>query len=166
MSKTIILITISLLLINSCSSIGKLNKEDLKVKELSYGTCSTEMVQMKSLQSSPSGTHIGGGKKLNIIEKIDTILIEEGNQFGVEYIIQAPKNRNITVKTIWTYPDGMKDLTGQILKRTEYYVKKRTNNYTYSNYTLPGREHAMPGDWILEIFYSDRRIYKKVFHLK
>jgi len=166
MKKLSIVLIILLHLSFSCKTTKILNEEKVKVQELGYGICSTKTVKIDDLSTSPTGQHLSGEKKLNIIKKTDTISIDDGVQFGIEYIITSPKTEIIPIKTIWIYPDGLKDNHGQPIKKTEYFVRKKTNEYTYSNYTLGPRAEMVTGDWVLELYFDDKQILRKIFHLK
>ena len=163
--KNTFLILIILFLF-SCKTKITTDSSTVKIKELSYGTSSSKILTTEHLKNSPSGNHIVSDYKLNIIKKSDDVEAKIGVQFGSEYIIYAKENKPIELTIKWTYPKGVTDKMGKELFETKYNIIKMTNEYSYSNFTIEDKNELVKGDWILEIFTDNSKLYKRVFHLK
>lgn len=149
----------------ACNSATYITQQDISIRELNYGLSKAAVLSKVKLESSPSGFKQITGHKLEIIKHTDTIELGAKIQFGVEYVIEAPENTIIPIKTIWTYPEGMTNLDGNRIQNTEYTIQKETNTYTYSNYSIDAPNERVPGVWKIELFYHEKKLYEKNFYL-
>ncbi len=113
----------------------------------------------------PSGTRRTTEYKLNILEHTDTIKLSKGVQFGIEYILEAPSAKPITITTIWTFPKTMTNDQGKKFDLAKYNIEKYTNQYTYSNYTLEDDYEMIPGKWNIKILFNNEELLNKDFYL-
>lgn len=153
------------ILFSSCSLMKNNKTERVELKVLNYGKSSAKLLYTEKSNEMPSGEKPTTDYKLNIIEVTDTIKLHKGVQFGIEYILESPTTKLITLTTIWTYPSIMKNNEGKMYEKVEYKIDKYTNQYTYSNYTLEEPYEMLPGKWNIKILYRDKVILDKNFYL-
>jgi hypothetical protein len=153
------------IVLSSCSFMKNSKSERVELKILNYGESSAKLLYTENNNEMPSGEKPTTDYKLNIIKVTDTIKLHEGVQFGIEYIIEAPASKLITLTTIWTYPSKMKNNEGKMYEKVEYKIDKYTNQYTYSNYTLEEPYEMLPGKWNVKILYGQKVILDKNFYL-
>ena len=168
MKKRILITSIIFSLIiclSSCIFLDKPNPEDVSTQILNYGEGSAKILSEHNDENVPSGKRFTTDYKLGITETNDTIRIFKGAQFGIEYIIESPKNRLIEIKTVWSYPNSMTNKDGIVFSKSEYLIDKLTNEYTYSSYELIENFEMQEGEWMLELFYEEKSILKKIFIL-
>lgn len=153
------------LIITGCSLLKNNQSDKLKLKVLNYGRSSTKLLFTDKDKNMPSGVKRTTDYKLNIIEVTDTIKLHKGVQFGIEYILESPSTKLITLKTIWTYPSIMTNNLGKKFSKVDYEIEKYSNQYTYSNYTLEEPYEMLPGRWNIQIIYNDNLLLNKNFYL-
>ncbi len=163
---TILFSTILTLTISSCVFVGQPNPDNVTIQILNYGERSAKLLYEEDDKNMPSGKKTTTDYNLGITKNTDTIEIYKGVQFGIEYEIQSPKQKLIELKTVWTYPEEMINQDGKSFDRTEYYINKLTNEYTYSNYTLENNYEMIEGKWNISIFYKSKELLNKNFILK
>jgi hypothetical protein len=147
--------------IHSCSTAKK-----VRFEEINYGISASEVISREPKNNSPSGYHLEMDSTLNITKRTDTVETKLGAQFGIEYKLISSAPMEIPVQITWTFPQGMKDINGKEIKQTKRLTTKMTNEYNFSNYMLEGENELVKGDWVFEMRYKDKRLYKKTFYLK
>lgn len=160
-----LLFGVIMLLFSSCSLMKHSKSDNIEIKVLNYGRSSAKLLCTDKNENMPSGKKRTTDYKLNIIEKTDTIKLNIGAQFGIEYIINAPYTKLITLTTIWTFPSTMTTNQGKKYEKIEYEIDKYTNQYTYSNYTLEEPYEMIPGKWNIKLVYNGGTILDKDFYL-
>jgi len=162
---TILFSTALILVISSCVFVGQPDPSNVNIQILNYGESSAKLLYEKEDKNMPSGKKSTTDYKLGITKTTDTIEIYKGVQFGIEYEIQSPKQKIIELKTIWSCPKEIIDQNGKSFDKTEYYINKLTNEYTYSNYTLENDYEMIEGKWNISIFYKSKELLNKNFML-
>lgn len=138
--------------------------QKVKFKELGYGLISSEPISKQILKNSPSKLHTTTSHT-GIIKKTDSIPIEIGAQFAVFYKLKFKKDTLIPLNIIWSYPEGMKDTKGNVIKETSYITDKDTNYKTFSSYTLEGENELVKGTRVFKMYYLGKELYQKEFYL-
>lgn len=149
----------------SCTFMKQEKPDKIELKVLNYGRSSAKVLYTKKDKNMPSGEKRTTDYKLNIIEKTDSIKLNIGNQFGIEYIIRSPSDKLVNLKTIWTFPSTMTNNEGRKFEKIEYKIDKYTNQYSYSNYTLEEPYEMIPGKWNIKIVHQAKIILNKDFYL-
>lgn len=75
------------------------------------------------------------------------------------------ENNTLYSTDSYTFPSIMINKNGKMFEKVAYKIKKYTNQYTYSNYTLEEPNEMLAGDWNLKILYNDQILLNKNFHL-
>jgi len=165
-NKLLVFSTLSLLLcLASCYLLINPNPRDVTTEILNYGEGSAKVLSEHKDENVPAGKRFTTDYKLGISKTSDSIKIEKGVQFGIEYIIETPKTGLIEVKTIWNYPDTISNNRRKKFIKSEYIISKVTNEYTYSSYEINEEFEMIAGDWILQLFYQEKLILHKKFML-
>ena len=156
-------LSIAFLLFFVITLYGQEEKLTIDLEIIGYGITSSKTIATNNLKSSPSGVQ-NMLSDTKFIEATDSIPATIDTQFGVFYKFNSNKDITLPVTILWQYPDGMKDLQGNILKETKYTIYKETNYEHFSNYTL-GQNELVKGDWIFNLIVNKQVIYHKIFHL-
>jgi len=138
--------------------------QEVKLKELGYGLISSEPISKQILKNSPSKLHTTTSHS-KLIKKTDSIPVKLGTQFAVFYKLKFKKDTLIPINIIWSYPEGMKDTKGNVIKETSYITEKDTNYKTFSSYTLEGENELVKGIWAFKMYYLGKELYQKEFYL-
>src|ERR1700739_5131869 len=117
--------------------------QQTEIKELGYGEGLSPVISTEINEDSPSGHHIISSTKLNITKKTDKIEAKIGVSFGVEYIVVCKDNKDVSLTIVWTFPNGVKGINGKEIKILKYETLKTTNEYTYSTYTIEGKNELV-----------------------
>lgn len=153
------------ILLSSCGFIEKPNPKDVTTKILNYGEGSAKVLEEHEDENVPSGKRFTTDYNLGISQTSDTINLYKGVQFGIEYIIESPRSSLIDIKTVWYFPSSIVNNERREFSASEYSIRKLTNKYTYSSYELNQDYEMKEGEWIIELFYEDKKILKKSFFL-
>jgi hypothetical protein len=119
----------------------------------------------QSLSSSPNKKLNTTDFGLELIKTTDSIPAQIGVQFAIMYRLNSKKNKTIPVNIIWVYPKGMTDVNGLEISETSYIIKKKTNIYEYSNYTLENECEVVKGKWVFKMIIDNEQVYEKYFYL-
>lgn len=167
MKKNIIYFVL-ILIISGCSIFRKTSKDSLisiDFKEFGYGTCETKTVYNEKMEKSPSGNHIQS-TGFSLMQQTDKIPGKVGQKFGVEYTMKSNITKDIIVEQVWIFPKSIIDDKGKEFNELRYYIKKTTNEKTYSTYTLEKDYEVVNGEWTYQMFYGGKKIYERKFYIE
>ncbi len=148
-----------------CTVLKNTKSEKIELRVLNYGRSSAKLLYTKKDNNMPSGNKRTTDYELTILEHTDTIKLIKDVQFGIEYVIESPTTKPITLTTVWTFPTTMINDLGKKYDMIKYDIEKYTNQYTYSNYTLEADYEMIPGKWNVKIFNKDKMLLDKDFYL-
>jgi hypothetical protein len=165
MRKTIFLAAL-LWVISSHAQTSIISKSfgPLKFIELDHGLASVvEDVEQKTT-NSPTGTH-GWLKDLVIVKVTDSIQVVKKANFGVVYQINSKDTVDIDVKIEWIYPLEIINEKGQKFKSIKYSTSRPTNTPSASSYSLDELYEMVKGNWLLNIYIEDKKVFSRSFVL-
>lgn len=136
----------------------------LKFIELDYGLAKVKDGTIEKLSSSPTGNH-GWLEDFEIINKSDSIQVLPKANFGVVYIVNAKDTVDIDVVIEWIYPEKVTNDKGEKFKSIKYTTKRPTNTPSASSYSLDERYEMGKGDWNMNIYIENKRVYSRTFVL-
>ncbi|PZF74322.1 DUF3859 domain-containing protein [Taibaiella soli] len=127
-------------------------RQTIRFMELGYGI------------GTPNSDH----SEFTIKEPVDTIPLELGKEFGVRYSLESNFDEEVTIQTVWTFPDSMINAEEGGEKHI-YLPRNKTvqpNESRFTAYILEEKTELIPGKWFLSIYYEGKLLYRKVFFLK
>lgn len=137
---------------------------NLDFKELDYGQAKVKGRKTEELRNSPTGTH-GWLEDFEIINKTDSIQAVKKANFGVVYIVTAKDTVDINIDIEWIYPEKMTNDKGEKFKSIKYTTRRPTNIPSASSYSLDEPYELIKGNWQMNIFIENKRVYSKTFVL-
>ena len=136
----------------------------LEFVELDYGLAQVKEGKIEKLKGSPSRTH-GWLKDFEIVDVTDSIEIEPKANFGVMYLVKAKDSVDINVDIEWIYPETIKNEQGKKFKSIRYTTKRPTNTPSASSYSLDEHYELVKGNWEMNIYIENKKVYTKTFIL-
>lgn len=137
---------------------------NLDFKELDYGQANVKGRKTEELKNSPTGTR-GWLQDFEIIKKTDSIEAVKKANFGVVYIVTAKDTVDINIDIEWIYPEKITNDKGEKFKSIRYTTKRPTNIPSASSYSLDEPYELIKGNWQMNIFIENKRVYSKTFVL-
>lgn len=150
--------------ITSQTTIKSKTYGNLEFKELDYGQALVKRGETLALSSSPTGTH-GWLQDFQIIKKSDSVQAVKKANFGVVYIVKAKDTTDINIEIEWIYPSKITNDKGEKFKSIRYTTKRPTNIASASSYSLDEPYEIIKGNWEMNIFIENKRVYSKTFVL-
>jgi len=136
----------------------------LKFQQLDYGLAKVKDRTTEKLSTSPTGSH-GWLKDFEIINKTDSIENLPKANFGVVYIVNAKDTVDIDVVIEWIYPKKITNDKGEKFKSIKYTTKRPTNIPSASSYSLDEPYEMVKGNWEMNIYIENKRVFNKTFTL-
>jgi hypothetical protein len=136
----------------------------LTFKELDYGIAKVKNGTSDSLSGSPTGTHMWL-EDFEIVKQTDSIKIFPKANFGTVYIFEAKDTFDIDVTIEWIYPRKVTNEKGESFKSIKYTTKRPTNIPSASSYSLDSQYEFVEGEWQLNLFIENKKVYTKKFIL-
>ncbi len=136
----------------------------LEFKELDYGLAKVKDGTKEKLNGSPTGKR-GLLKEFEIINNTDSIQALPKANFGVVYMIVAKDTVDIDVVIEWIYPQKITNEKGEKFKSIKYTTKRPTNVPSASSYSLDAPYEIVKGNWMMNIYIDNKRMYSKTFIL-
>ena len=163
MKISLLLVTILFLTTSFAQTtvFSKTNGE-LKFVELDYGLAKVVRGKEEELRNSPTGSH-GWLKDFVITKVTDSVQAVINNNFGVVYMVKAKDSVNIDVVIEWIYPEKITNQKGEVYKSFKYSTKRPTNIPSASSYTFEEPFEMVKGDWQMNIYLEDKKVYSKTF---
>lgn len=140
-------------------------KEDITYKELSSGICTTNVVGQDSAADSPNGFR-NIVDNFRLVKETNKIPATMQQQFGVQFVLEAPIDTMISIEQAWIFPHEMTDSKGQKFKEIRHPVEQPTNQVTFAIYSIDYDYEMIKGKWILEMSYDGKLLCQKVYWLK
>ncbi len=137
---------------------------NLDFKELDYGQAKVKGWKTEELSNTPTGTH-GWLKDFEIINKTDSIQAVKKVNFGVVYIVTAKDTVNINIDIEWIFPEKITNDKGEKYKSIKYTTTRPTNIPSASSYSLDEPYELIKGNWGMNIYIENKRVYSKTFVL-
>ncbi|CAD0006396.1 DUF3859 domain-containing protein [Flavobacterium salmonis] len=137
---------------------------NLDFKELDYGQANVKGRKTEELKNSPTGTR-GWLQDFEIIKKTDSIEAVKKANFGVVYMVTAKDTVDINIDIEWIYPEKITNDKGEKFKSIRYTTKRPTNIPSASSYSLDEPYELIKGNWQMNIFIENKRVYSKTFVL-
>jgi hypothetical protein len=137
---------------------------NLDFKELDYGQAEVKGRKTEELRNSPTGTR-GWLEDFVIINKTDSIKAIKKANFGVVYMVTAKDTVDINIDIEWIYPEKMTNDKGEKFKNIKYTTRRPTNIASASSYSLDEPYELIKGNWQMNIFIENKRVYSKTFVL-
>ena len=103
--------------------------------------------------------------KIEIVDVTDSIEIEPKANFGVMYLVKAKDSVDINVDIEWIYPETIKNEQGKKFKSIRYTTKRPTNTPSASSYSLDEHYELVKGNWEMNIYIENKKVYTKTFIL-
>lgn len=137
---------------------------NLDFKELDYGQAKVKDWKTEELSNTPTGTH-GWLKDFEIINKTDSIQAVKKANFGVVYIVTAKDTVDINIDIEWIFPKKITNDKGEKYKSIKYTTTRPTNIPSASSYSLDEPYELIKGNWEMNIYIENKRVYSKTFVL-
>ncbi|MAM18172.1 MAG: DUF3859 domain-containing protein [Christiangramia sp.] len=164
--KKIIFLLLSLVLLGCSSQKEPANRVgDISLIDLGYGICSVNIDQVQSMNNSPSGAH-HISSNFYLIEQTNTIPMEMGQRFGVDYLLKSPDFKEVQVEIVWTFPKPITNDKGESFNEVRYVNNKKTNQDYHETYALNSKYLMVPGEWTYEMFIQGQKLYERKFQLQ
>ena len=155
---TILFFTISF----AQTSVTLVKNRKLKFVELDYGLAKVVRGTQEVLKESPTGVH-GWLKDFVITKVTDSIKAEIKNTVGVVYKIVAKDTVDINVDIEWIFPEKITNEKGEAFKSIRYTTKRPTNFPSASSYTFDGPYELVKGNWQMNFYLDNRKVYSRTF---
>jgi len=136
----------------------------LEFVELDHGLAQVKEGTVEKLKNSPTRTR-GWLKDFEIIEVTDSIQIEPKANFGVVYLVKAKDTVDINVEIEWVYPEKITNEQGKKFKSIRYTTSRPTNTPSASSYSLDAPYEMVKGNWEMNIYIENKKVYTKTFFL-
>lgn len=105
------------------------------------------------------------GKGKDAIEYLtDSLILEEGMEFGVDFVIESEKNENTFLIVQWEFPDSIY-ITGEGFTKNSMYNLSVQNNVSKRISLILNKEDLKEGIWKVTIKYAPELEYRKSFYL-
>ena len=137
-----------LVLFASCPAIAQVRLKNVEV--LDYGIYTVEV------QSS----------KVRLAEATTTVRAERGVEFGIRYKIDgAPVGTAVPLTEVTIFPSpGMRPPTASHpVRSAKSPTKPRIGEVSYTGYRLEDPWELLPGVWIIQLWYGDRKVAQESF---
>ena len=132
--------------------------------ELEYGQAKVVAGTTEKQENSPTGTR-GWLEDFQIIRQTDSIQIALKANFGVVYMVKAKDSVEIDIDIEWIYPEKIKNDKGEKFKSIRYNTKRPTNIPSASSYSLDAPYEMIKGNWKMNIYMENKKVYTKTFVL-
>jgi len=136
----------------------------LEFKELDYGLAKVKDGISEQVKNTPTGTH-GWLEDFEIIKQTDSIKIAPKANFGVVYIVNAKDTVDINVTIEWIYPEKVTNDKGEKFKSIKYTTTRPTNIPSASSYSLDAPYEMVKGNWKMNMYIENKRVYSRTFLL-
>ena len=146
------------------TTVESKNNGVLQFVELDYGIAEVVDGVSEKLKNTPTGTH-GWLKDFQITKVTDSVPVKIKENFGVVYIVKAKDTVDINIDIEWIYPEKIKNEKGEKYKSIRYTTKRPTNIPSASSYSLDAQYEMVKGNWIMNIYIEDKKVYTKTFLL-
>ena len=137
---------------------------ELVFNVLDFGLAKTSRERTEVEKNSPTGDR-GWLKDFEIIEQTDSIKIAQKANFGVVYRVDARETVDIKVVIEWIYPSKIINEKGEVFKSIKYATVRPTNTPSASSYSLDESYEMLKGNWEMNIYLENKKIYSKTFVL-
>ena len=118
----------------------------------------------EAFKNSPTGNR-GILQDFEIVSTSDSIQTEVKANFGTVYMVKAKDTVEIEVVIEWIYPKKVKNEKGEQFKSIKYSTKRPTNTPTASSYSLDAPYELVKGNWTMNIYLEDKKVYTRTFIL-
>lgn len=157
-------VSVLLMAVILCWSVQAFAVEVDSIEIVDYGI--TESVDIKTVETGDivAGSHTEK-KGFKVIETTTRIPAKKGIQFGFKCRLKAfPKGKNVTLLYNIIHPPLKNPRTGKEGTIDKFSVKyKIGTTKCFSGYEFDEKWEAVPGDWILQIWYEGRKLSEKTF---
>jgi len=136
----------------------------LEFVELDHGLAQVVEGTVEKLKGSPTRTR-GWLKDFEIIKVTDSIEAILKANFGVVYLVKAQDTVDINVDIEWIYPEKITNEQGKKFKSIRYTTKRPTNTPSASSYSLDAQYEMVKGNWEMNIYIENKKVYTKTFLL-
>lgn len=165
MKTRVLIISIVLIVFSFTSTIKSQVKVD-SLDILEYGIYTSET----SEEMEAEGTARGAWKsvyKIRLIARTDSIPANVGTHFGFWFVVQGePKGKEISVLFVNRLP-GLKNPSQDAVVREEKYTSTvKLGEPSFKGYLFEYEWEAVPGEWIFEIHFEDKKLSEQKFFVK
>jgi hypothetical protein len=136
----------------------------LEFVELDYGIAKVLGRTTDKLENSPTGTH-GWLEDFQITKVTDSIQTLPKENFGVVYMVRSKDTVEIDIDIEWIYPEKIKNEKGEKFKSIRYTTKRPTNIPSASSYSLDAPYEMVKGNWKMNIYIENKKLYSRTFYL-
>lgn len=121
-----------------------------------------------AIRDQPSGQGIGHNTVSNIrlAAKTRTIPMQLGVHFGFRYtVVGAPVGTVVSLRNVTIYPSpGVHNPhAAQPILRHESRINRKIGDTSYHDYSFDDPWELVPGTWIMEMWYGDRKLLSQSF---
>jgi Domain of unknown function (DUF3859) len=164
--KTFLLLTALLTFNASFAQTSFISRKNgpLEFVELDHGLAHVVKGQEEKLKNSPTGTH-SWLDDFEITQVTDSIQATPKANFGVVYMIKAKDTADIKVEIEWIYPAKITNEKGEKFKSIKYSTTRPTNVPSASSYSLDAPYELVKGNWTMNIYIENKKVYSKTFFL-
>jgi hypothetical protein len=163
----IVIFLIALLFIQTSfgqTSVESKSHVPLEFQVLDYGLARVVEGRVEKQKNTPTGEH-GWLEDFAITDVTDSIRAELKANFGVVYIVKAKDTVDIKVVIEWIYPEKITNDKGKKFKSVKYATKRPTNIPSASSYSLDAPYELVKGNWEMNIYLENKKVYTKTFVL-
>lgn len=136
----------------------------LQFVELDHGLAKVVGREVEASDKTPTGTH-GWLEDFVIVDVTDSIRVLPQANFGVVYMVKAIDTVEIDVDIEWIYPEKITNEKGKGFTSIKYTTKRPTNIPSASSYNLDAPYEMVRGNWAMNIYLENKKVYSKTFFL-
>ena len=106
-------------------------------------------------------------EEIELVKQSDVIDAATGTQFGVKYLVKgSPKGTNVALAVRLLHPPTTNPDTKKTATSETWVANAKVGSANYSGWIFEYDWELVPGDWILQLFYKDRKLLEKQFIVK
>lgn len=163
--KSVLSITMFLLVGNLAFAQTRQTKDGVfEFVELNHGIAKIVEGTTEKLKNSPTGTR-GVLQNFEIAIVTDSVEIKPKANFGILYTIKSKQDIDIDVTFEWIYPEKIKTEDGKKIKSLQFTLSRPTNTEIASSYSLDTPSEMVKGNWTLNIYIKEEKLFTRTFVL-
>jgi hypothetical protein len=161
---SIIISVLSLLFVTTCVVFAQVLQID-RIEFAEYGIYTVD----RDIQGRDAlGINKASASNVRHAATIRTVPAQIGTNFGFRYkVIGEPYDAPVDLKEIVVFPPpGLRPSpTSKPLPQDEFTLQTRIGQTSYASYTLEDSFELLPGTWVIEIWYGNRKLATQSFQV-
>lgn len=138
--------------------------QTITLKETNHGLYTGKAVSSTDEKNSPTGSTTALVDVL-FFPTTDTIPMEKGKQFGIQFILESNKTVEVDIEVVWIFPTVMVNNKGEKFAQYKHKTSRITNMKSFTGYHFDEPYEMLPGKWTLQIFHKKKMIHSHDFYI-